>query len=734
MERFQLLPLNRVKVMDVSSSQESSDEESQREIVLVAVDASKKMTDYALNWALANLVVHPGDRIVFQAIAPASSTSNSSDSVWKSWGFPALGGECAAAAAASLKATRKEELEEIRNKCSMVMEKLRKIHDLKKVHTTLEILQFARRGVIPSEAKRFRATWVVLDRNLKSEGKLCLQELNSNIVVVHRSNPKILRLNLKRRDLPYDEEESIDSSSVLLNGLSLSVMPKGFDQLYWESSTSSSEASSPDSRLVTAPKFELSVLEELLKNETRRKGPPSEVLNSTTPSPASHKPQVLNDFLRMKESREYTEETDTQRNVSRPVDRVSSVRKQIHLRKQSSPQPPPLCSICQHKTPVFGKPPRKFTFAELQLATGGFSDVNFLAEGGYGSVYRGRLPDGQAVAVKQHKLASTQGDKEFCAEVEVLSCAQQRNLVMLIGYCAEDKKRLLVYEFVCNGSLDSHLYGRRSKTVTLEWPARQKIALGAARALRYLHEECRVGCIVHRDVRPNNILLTHDFEPMVGDFGLARWQPNGELGVETRVIGAFGYLAPEYTQTGQITEKADVYSFGIVLLELVSGRKAVDLSRNKGEMCLSEWARPFLREQKYEKLIDQRLRGRFCVNEVENMLLAATLCIDPDPLIRPRMSQVLRLLEGDSLSDTSLSSSSSGLLNGSPVSILLIGDLSQDSSSSRSSSASSVLKSFSRTQHSSRSSSNAGSPLNPAATQALAFKKYNKNTTRHTQD
>nr|P0DH62.1 RecName: Full=Inactive protein kinase SELMODRAFT_444075 [Selaginella moellendorffii] len=567
----------------------------------------------------------------------------------------------------------------------MVMEKLRKIHDLKKVHTTLEILQFARRGVIPSEAKRFRATWVVLDRNLKSEGKLCLQELNSNIVVVHRSNPKILRLNLKRRDLPYDEEESIDSSSVLLNGLSLSVMPKGFDQLYWESSTSSSEASSPDSRLVTAPKFELSVLEELLKNETRRKGPsPSEVLNSTTSSPASHKPQVLNDFLRMKESREYTEETDTQRNVSRPVDRVSSVRKQIHLRKQSSPQPPPLCSICQHKTPVFGKPPRKFTFAELQLATGGFSDVNFLAEGGYGSVYRGRLPDGQAVAVKQHKLASTQGDKEFCAEVEVLSCAQQRNLVMLIGYCAEDKKRLLVYEFVCNGSLDSHLYGRRSKTV--------------------------------------------------GDFGLARWQPNGELGVETRVIGAFGYLAPEYTQTGQITEKADVYSFGIVLLELVSGRKAVDLSRNKGEMCLSEWARPFLREQKYEKLIDQRLRGRFCVNEVENMLLAATLCIDPDPLIRPRMSQVLRLLEGDSLSDTSLSSSSSGLLNGSPVSILLIGDLSQDSSSSRSSSASSVLKSFSRTQHSSRSSSNAGSPLNPAATQALAFKKYNKNTTRHTQD
>ncbi|WJZ80851.1 hypothetical protein VitviT2T_000728 [Vitis vinifera] len=212
-------------------------------------------------------------------------------------------------------------------------------------------------------------------------------------------------------------------------------------------------------------------------------------------------------------------------------------------------------------------PPRWFSYVELELATGGFLQANFLAEGGFGSVHRGVLPDGQAVAVKQYKLGSSPGDVEFCSEVEVLSCAQHRKVVMLIGYCIEDRRRLLVYEYRCNSSLDSHLYGRHRDP--LEWSTGEKVAVGAARGLRYLHEECRVGCIVHRDMRPNNILITHDFEQLVGDFGLARWQPDGDTGVETRVIGTFGYLAPEYAQSGQITENADVYSFGVVLVELV---------------------------------------------------------------------------------------------------------------------------------------------------------------------
>ncbi|XVF88728.1 hypothetical protein PTKIN_Ptkin19aG0074000 [Pterospermum kingtungense] len=327
-----------------------------------------------------------------------------------------------------------------------------------------------------------------------------------------------------------------------------------------------------------------------------------------------------------------------------------SVREAVSLSRNAPLGPPPLCSICQHKAPVFGHPPRWFTYAELKHATNGFSQLNFLAEGGFGSVHRGILPDGQVIAVKQHKLASSQGDREFCSEVEVLSCAQHRNVVMLIGFCIEDGKRLLVYEYICNGSLDFHLYGRNHDT--LQWSARQKIAVGAARGLRYLHEECRVGCIVHRDMRPNNILVTHDFEPLVGDFGLARWQPDGDKGVETRIIGRFGYLAPEYAQSGQITEKADVYSFGVVLVELITGRKAMDLKLPKGQQCLTEWARPLLKSHAIRELVDPRLGNSYAEQEVYRMMQCASLCIRRDPQSRPRMSQVLRMLEWDVIANS----------------------------------------------------------------------------------
>ncbi|KAF1859579.1 hypothetical protein Lal_00010163 [Lupinus albus] len=322
-----------------------------------------------------------------------------------------------------------------------------------------------------------------------------------------------------------------------------------------------------------------------------------------------------------------------------------SVRAAISLTTNAPLGPPPLCTICQHKAPIFGNPPRWFTFSELQLATSGFSHANFLAEGGFGSVHRGVLPDGKIIAVKQYKLSSTQGDEEFCSEVEILSCAQHRNVVMLIGFCVEDGRRLLVYEYICNGSLYSLLHGQKKNA--LEWSARQKIAVGAARGLRYLHEECRVGCIVHCDMRPNNIFLTHDFEALVGDFGLARWQPNREFEVETRVIGTFGYLAPEYTQSGEITEKADVYSFGIVLLELVTGRKVVDINRPKGQQCLHEWARPLLKGHAIHELVDPVIRNCYDDHEVHRMLQCSSLCIQKDPCLRPQMSQVLRMLEGD---------------------------------------------------------------------------------------
>lgn len=301
-----------------------------------------------------------------------------------------------------------------------------------------------------------------------------------------------------------------------------------------------------------------------------------------------------------------------------------------------------LCSVCGQKSPKLGNLPRRFSYAELETATGGFSKTNFLAEGGFGLVYKGKFHE-QKIAVKQHKLASTQGYKEFRSEVEVLSCAQHRNLVMLLGCCDENGHRMLVYEYVCNKSLDWHL---SDKSPHLEWASRQKIAIGAARALRYLHEECRVGCIVHRDMRPNNILLTHEFEPMVGDFGLARSHPEGEA-IETRIIGTFGYLAPEYAESGQVSWRADVYAFGVVLLELITGRKAIDLSRPPGQQGLIEWARQRLVEDAMGDLVDKSLGESYNVSEMCSMMRAAHHCIKKDPSARPRMSQVLHILEGE---------------------------------------------------------------------------------------
>lgn len=673
--------------------QEKSSEAAEK--VVVAVKASKEIPKTALVWALTH-VVQPGDCITLLVVVPAQSPGR------KLWGFPRFAGDCASGHRKSHSGASSEQKCEITDSCSQMILQLHDVYDPNKINVKIKIVSGSPCGAVSGEAKRTEANWVVLDKQLKHEEKCCMEELQCNIVVMKRSQPKVLRLNLVGSpkmesetacQLPSEPGETAEKHSKTKNDSMKSirgpvVTPSSSPELgtpftATEVGTSSASSSDPG----TSPFFSSEVSGDLKKEESSHTKENLDLDESSSDtdnenlSPSSSvgfQPWMAGVLTSHHQSSQHIEQSSKKsRDKTQPptskalldkfskidrdarigmmnyrseLDFSGNVREAISLSRNAPPGPPPLCSICQHKAPVFGKPPRWFSYAELELATGGFSQANFLAEGGFGSVHRGVLPDGQAVAVKQHKLASSQGDVEFCSEVEVLSCAQHRNVVMLIGYCIEDRRRLLVYEYICNGSLDSHLYGRHRDP--LEWSARQKVAVGAARGLRYLHEECRVGCIVHRDMRPNNILITHDFEPLVGDFGLARWQPDGDTGVETRVIGTFGYLAPEYAQSGQITEKADVYSFGVVLVELVTGRKAVDLNRPKGQQCLTEWARPLLEEYAIDELVDPRLGNCYSEQEVYCMLHAASLCIRRDPHARPRMSQVLRILEGDMVMDS----------------------------------------------------------------------------------
>ncbi|KAG6503963.1 inactive protein kinase SELMODRAFT_444075-like isoform X1 [Zingiber officinale] len=663
----------------MSSNQQERRVDGFTEKVIVAVKASREISKSALVWALTH-VVQPGDCIILLVVVPPYSSGR------RLWVFPRFATDCASRS--SQFGTILEQKSDITDSCSKMLLQLKDVYDPNKTSIKIKVLSGSPYGAVAVESMRVQSNWVVLDKHLKHEEKHCICKLQCNIAVMKRSHPKVLRLNLleshktnpqtlcgsDKSTIGNNSPKSIKGPSVTPTTASSPDVDASFTatEAWTPSASSSDPGTSPfvvTERIVSVETKDQASAEGIRNaHMTAFKGNltparsqfqpwTAEVLAIGCPSPkVTHHKSPESHVTTAKALSDKFSKLDREAGINSlryMSDLDFSVREAISV-SRNTPGPPPLCSLCQHKTPVFGKPPKWFSYSELELATGGFSQENFLAEGGFGSVHRGILSDGRAIAVKQHKLASSQGDHEFCSEVEVLSCAQHRNVVMLIGFCVEDKRRLLVYEYVCNGSLDTHLYGQERDP--LEWAARQKIAVGAARGLRYLHEECRVGCIVHRDMRPNNILLTHDFEPMVGDFGLARWQPHGDLGVETRVIGTIGYLAPEYAQSGQITEKADVFSFGVVLLELITGRKAVDINQPKGNQCLTEWARPLLDESAIEELVDRRLGSLYSEHELKCMLHAASLCINREPDFRPRMSQVLRILEGDMVMDSSCGS------------------------------------------------------------------------------
>ncbi|XP_059454557.1 probable LRR receptor-like serine/threonine-protein kinase At4g30520 [Corylus avellana] len=291
---------------------------------------------------------------------------------------------------------------------------------------------------------------------------------------------------------------------------------------------------------------------------------------------------------------------------------------------------------------------RKFTFKELQSATDNFSSKNILGAGGFGNVYKGKLGDGTMVAVKRLKdVTGTTGESQFRTELEMISLAVHRNLLRLTGYCATPNERLLVYPYMANGSVASRL---RVKPV-LDWNTRKRIAIGAARGLLYLHEQCDPK-IIHRDVKAANVLLDEYCEAIVGDFGLAKLLDHEDSHVTTAVRGTVGHIAPEYLSTGQSSEKTDVFGFGILLLELITGMRALEFGKTvnqKGAML--EWVKKIQQEKKVEVLVDRELGSHYDRIEVGEMLQVALLCTQYLPAHRPKMSEVVRMLEGDGLAE-----------------------------------------------------------------------------------
>ncbi|XP_027931818.1 probable serine/threonine-protein kinase PBL23 [Vigna unguiculata] len=290
---------------------------------------------------------------------------------------------------------------------------------------------------------------------------------------------------------------------------------------------------------------------------------------------------------------------------------------------------------------------RIISYHELCDATKNFHPTNMIGEGGFGRVYKGKLRStNQVVAVKQLDRNGFQGTREFLVEVLILSLLHHPNLVNLIGYCAEGEHRILVYEYMANGSLEDHLLDLPEGVKGLDWHTRMKVAEGAAKGLEYLHDQANPP-VIYRDFKASNILLDEEFNPKLSDFGLAKLGPTGDKKhVSTRVMGTYGYCAPEYASTGQLTTKSDVYSYGVVLLEMITGRRVIEYSRPEEEQNLVLWAQPLLKDRKkFTQMADPLLKDEYPVKSLYQALAVAAMCLQEEDETRPLISDVVTAVE-----------------------------------------------------------------------------------------
>ncbi|KAI4383406.1 hypothetical protein MLD38_009248 [Melastoma candidum] len=287
-----------------------------------------------------------------------------------------------------------------------------------------------------------------------------------------------------------------------------------------------------------------------------------------------------------------------------------------------------------------------YTLRELERCTGGFDNRNVIGEGGYGIVYYGVLDDGSQIAVKNLLNNRGQAEREFKVEVEAIGRVRHKNLVRLLGYGAEGAHRMLVYEYVNNCNLEQWLHGDVGPRSPLTWEIRMKIILGTAKGLTYLHEGLEPK-VVHRDIKSSNILLDKQWNPKVSDFGLAKLLGSDNSYVTTRVMGTFGYVAPEYASTGMLNERSDIYSFGILIMEIISGRNPVDYSRAPEEVNLVDWLKKMVTDKNSEGVLDPKLPEKPNMRALKRVLLVALKCVDPTAQKRPKMGHIVHMLEAE---------------------------------------------------------------------------------------
>ncbi|XP_050366958.1 probable receptor-like serine/threonine-protein kinase At4g34500 [Argentina anserina] len=312
--------------------------------------------------------------------------------------------------------------------------------------------------------------------------------------------------------------------------------------------------------------------------------------------------------------------------------------------KEAQPSQSPAFDVEKAEGDVFGWG-RWYSLEELQAATRGFSAENVIGEGGYGVVYRGALQDGSVVAVKNLHNNKGQAQTEFKVEVEAIGKVKHKNLVGLLGYCAEGAQRMLVYEYIDNGNLEQWLHGDVGPVSPLTWDIRMKIAIGTAKGLAYLHEGLEPK-VVHRDIKSSNILLDRKWNPRVSDFGLAKLLGSEKSYVTTRVMGTFGYVSPEYASTGMLNEGSDVYSFGVLLMEIITGRNPIDYSRPAGEMNLVDWFKGMI-SRRGEEILDPLIEVQPPPRALKRALLVCLRCIDLDVHKRPKMGQIVHMLDAE---------------------------------------------------------------------------------------